>query len=503
MNIEHFLQDCYAIDPSLKEHEPELRRAIEKLIAAKPDARPDADFVARLRNEVVTNAGRMSASPMNDLRTFFSMRWVAPVGALTAVVLLILVTSPGGKTPIGDVAPGDGASSTVAAREGFGPLATAQGVNPAALSARGFGGGGGVGLPMAMSEDADAKMMIAPVDYVQYRFVYDGEFPELPADVTVLRRIKGFSGIQIPNISGGDVMDLSALSNTRLQSLAIVEDREFGLMAYIDALEGTINLSQNWQKWPHPEQQCVDEACWAQYRMSPEDVPSDEAVIEVADRFMDEYGISREGLGTPEVRNEWCVMYAASIVKEGFTAPDTLSVVYPFVMEGTAAVDESGTSAGIQVNVNLRHMRVDGAWNMSTLSFDRSTYTGETDAERIMKFVNQGGLYAWYDPNVKIVDVQLGAPELVYLRSWKAREDGTSDDLFVPALRFMVLDKPADQPWFRNAVVIPLAKDLLDLADEQNNGGVITPMGRGGVEPTLMVAPELVDPPVSEGEASL
>jgi hypothetical protein len=67
----------------------------------------------------------------------------------------------------------------------------------------------------------------------------------------------------------------------------------------------------------------------------------------------------------------------------------------------------------------------------------------------------------------------------------------------------MVLDKPADQPWFRNAVVIPLAKDLLDLADEQNNGGVITPMGRGGVEPTLMVAPELVDPPVSEEESSL
>ena len=94
------------------------------------------------------------------------------------------------------------------------------------------------------------------------------------------------------------------------------------------------------------------------------------------------------------------------------------------------------------------------------------------------------------------MDIELGNPEVVLTSYWKDNGDGTGGQmLYVPALRFAVLNPPKDQPWFRKAVTVPLAKDLLDQA-EANNNGYPTPIMymKGGDVPAAATTEPAVKP---------
>jgi len=524
-NIDAILADCYAIDPELKKHDAALREIVQKLLASKPDARPDAAFVARLREAVTQKAG---TAPFGDrLRQLFTMRSPFPAGAAIAaiaVIAVVLSTKDGIKPgSIGDVTGLTKGPLAVAdlGHGAFGSLVNANAgvaAGDQAISARAYGGGGGLGAtsavyppatpmmaPMADGESAaqerdaasgntamstDAKM-IAPYPYepINWRFTFDGELPAYDAELAVYRRVKGF-GASLGSPNGlanviGSVIDLSRFENATIQSFSVGEDREFGLIASVDAIEGMVSINQDWRRWPHPENLCRDEACWSRYRLDASQIPADDAIIAITDAFLADRGIDRGGYGAAEVRNDWRMGYAASsaMVKESYPAPETISVTYPQVLDDRTVVDEGGMTAGLSVNVNIRHMRVDGLWNLTGRAYERSLYAAETDTARVMKFVAQGGVWPSYiDPAAKTVDVALVAPEIVYLKTYKANENGMADELYVPALRFIVKTPPADQQWFRTSVVIPLAKESLDAADAQN-GGVPTPMPymmRGG-----------------------
>ena len=69
--------------------------------------------------------------------------------------------------------------------------------------------------------------------------------------------------------------------------------------------------------------------------------------------------------------------------------------------------------------------------------------------------------------------MDLGTPSVVLMRSWLPSGDGSSSEVNVPALQFPVLQKPADQPWFSNYVMVPLAKEILD---QKQDGPVVMPM---------------------------
>jgi len=515
--IDQILADCYAIDPSLKQHEPELREVVQKLLAAKPDARPDAAFVARLRKAVTAQASgnAPSASFADSFRNLFSLRMPLPVGAALALVAVIAVasampskraTSPdtvnevvrsaGGKLAVADLDSG-----------AFGSLAQVNSGAAMPVARPQSGGGGGLGAgSMATSAIApntaigsDAKMMM-PYEYVNYRYTYEGELPTIESEMSVFRRVKGFGG-SLGSASSlysavASLIDLNRLENASLLSYSVSEDKQFGLTASVAADEGVINLSQNWRLWPHPENQCRDEECWARFRLTADQVPQDDAVIGIADKFLADYGIDLGMYGKPEVRSEWRMMYASALVKSDVYIPDTVSVVYPQVVDGKTVVDESGAANGLAVSVNVRHMRVDGAWNITGRNFERSGYAMETDTTRIMKYVAQGGIWGNYvDPAAKTVDIILGTPELVYLKTYRTATDGfSSDELYVPAWRFPVTNPPSDQPWFRTSVVVPIAKESLDVADQNNvgNPGIPTPMPLmrdGGASNGVMTAP--------------
>ncbi|HTK04862.1 MAG TPA: hypothetical protein VL500_04720 [Candidatus Eisenbacteria bacterium] len=479
--ISVIIEDCCAADPSLHGREAELRPIVRALLEAQPDTKFDKDFAARLRKQVLAKA---KATPSGASTFFDRLRNLnrndvfVLGGAALGLVLAVTVASTalvgdkgGGKVALTHVAPSESfrprPSSGVIALNGgaFGDL---HGV---ASQAQDTGRGSNAGITSAAALTPDAamapgmeKMLVRPPQN-NYRFVYKGDIAVPGDQVTIYRRVKGFRGGSVagvtPMVQG--IVDLSRLEDPKFQNFSLIDDRDYGYNVYADALEGVVAFSAYWQRWPHPESQCRDEACFLRYRLKPEQLPTDAAAIDIADKFLADYGVSRDGFGAPEVHNEWKAQMAAGEAPDSAYVPETLSVVYPVKIDALTVDEGNGGAGGMTVSVNVRHMRVDGAWGITSNAYESSSYAAESDASRLRSFLEKGGVWGvWQDPEAKTVDIAVGDPTTVLVRVWKYLDDGTGDELFVPALRFPIIDPPSDGAMAgRTAVLVPLAKDAI------------------------------------------
>jgi hypothetical protein len=453
----------------------------KELKDARPETRFDARFEADLKRRFL--AGLPAGRP-SRISSFFEIMkkttYLIPAGA--ALVLLLALALNANVTTTG--LPSREASSTAGVSiepldgNAFGLLALSTAVSSPRPES---GGGSGIGLrqdsvaaptaPLGLGAAGGDAKMIAPDSWpgaINYRYVYNGgAIDGLDSSLAVLKRVKG-SAVGVRDLGGltTDLLDLSRLSDLKAGSYALFEDREFGYAIYVDLNEGTVSINQNWAKWPHPELACRDEACFQQYRLKAEDVPADDAVIAIADAFLADYGIDKTGLGAPVVRSEWRIAYAQATDKSFVYIPDSVNVVYPQMVEGRAVVDEGGPS-GLYVGVNVRQRRVDNVYGLTTQRYQSSFYDAETDEKRILGIVERGGVWGYMMEGAKTVEVEVGQPERVWTRSWLPDAAGNGQELLVPALRFPILNKPANEPYFRDSIVVPLIKDVLD----QNSGG--------------------------------
>jgi hypothetical protein len=414
---------------------------------------------------------------------------VVPSGALAVLVLAVLISSQ---------FKGAGAPAPAAPQAPI-PFAPA-GVRVIAVGDRAFGDlslvategdpalGGGLrtatdasAAPAAVpapSVPEDEKMMIMPYEPVYHRFVYKGEPLVLDAaSADVLKRVKP-SGVPAPaavTALAPGLIDLSRMPGLRLQAYSMVQDRDFGYFVNVDLFEGHVSLSQYWQRWPHPELGCADDACWQAMRIRPEQIPSDEEAIRIADAFMNESGIDRGLYGPAEVRGEWRGAYDLAQDKSLVYLPESINVVYPLRIDGRDVLFEGGEAFGLIVNVNVRHRRVDGMWNLMTHDYQAAAYALETDPKRILDVTARGGVYGWMPEgeDVKVVDVEIGAPERVLLKVWHSMSGEESQELIVPALKFPVIAPPEGEAFYRTAVVVPLVRELLD---QGAGGGGVMPM---------------------------
>jgi hypothetical protein len=460
----------------------------KELKDARPETRFDARFEADLKRRFL--AGLPAGRPSMFASFFETMKkttYLIPAGAALVLLVALALNSnvvPG--APSREAASTAGVSIEQLDDRAFGLLALSTGLGAARPES---GGGSGLGLrqdtaavpapsaaPLGLGAAGGDGKMIAPDSWpgaINYRYVYKGgPIASLDAQLAVLKRIKG-STVSAQNLGNLDIdlIDLSRLSDLKAGSYALVEDREFGYFINVDLNEGSVSINQNWAKWPHPEQSCRDEACFQQYRLKAEDVPADDAVIAIADAFLAEYGISKTGLGAPVVRSEWRIAYAQATDKSFVYIPDSVSVVYPQMIEGRPVVDDGGPS-GLYVGVNVRHRRVDNVYGLTTQRYQSSLYDAETDEKRILGIVERGGVWGYTVEGAKTVEVEVGEPERVWTRSWLPDPSGNGQELLVPALRFPILNKPANEPYFRDSIVVPLIKDVLD----QNSGGGGFPM---------------------------
>lgn len=482
--IARIIEDVCAADPSLHEREQELRPVVRAILEAQPDTKFDEAFAARVRAQVLAEAskGRPAKPSFLDRlrgvdRSAFFVLGTAALGLVLAVSLATvsaLGIRIGGKPAgIAQVAPSDSfkplehkTSGVVALADGaFGRLQGIPASPPPEAVGLG-GGGGGVGRPAPMAaEGVDKTMMPIAPEAVALRYVYKGDITPPAGKVTVYRRVKGFGSSASTVLSATrGIVDLSKLGDAKLQSFNVIDDREFGYNVFVDAADGAVTFSQYWPKWPHPEAQCQDDECFKRVQLRPEQMPPDDRIIGIADAFLDQFGIAKDGYGAPVARND----FQRSLALAGGDAskvyvPESVPVVYPIVIDGLRVHEQSGEVTGMLVGVNIRQMKVDNAWGITSNSYESSSYEGETDAAKLRAYLEHGGTL-YESPAAKTVDVPVGDPENVLVRVWRSHDDGTADELYMPALRFPVLEAPKDQPWTPSAVIVPLAKEAIEQA---------------------------------------
>ena len=114
-------------------------------------------------------------------------------------------------------------------------------------------------------------------------------------------------------------------------------------------------------------------------------------------------------------------------------------------------------------SIDVRRKEVMSVGNLRTHSFDSSSYAAASDREKVTQALKLGGspIY-WMPDGAKKVEVKLDAPVEAYLHSYQWNDaDGTSKELFVPALAFDVANMPKEGG-AKKRVILPLAMELIE-----------------------------------------
>ncbi len=488
MNIQNILSELYVLDPSLREHEAELKKIIDKIIMNKPKVLIDEAFVQNLRRSILQTEQKKS---LIFSLSFMKNKTLVASGAV--LVALLAIGIPWYLNQAGNM------SNSLALRENMnsGIVSLKQGAfgsllasgssaplgSPEAMSSvrHSSGGGGSAVSNMAVSNPpmADAKM-IAPA--YNYSFVYAGPpFTVDQSTLPVYNRVKSSAGSeQLARLLAGQnngLVDLNLFRNTRVQNITLVEDRADGYSITLEMQEGRASIGPAYDQWYKPN--CTpDGNCQYPEPLRESDVPSNERLIQIANDFLSSYSIDRSSYGEPQVDDMWkgSVMPLSARAEAAVYVPDVISVIYPLKVEGQEISESNGMGYGLRVQVDIRKMKSQGVWNIVAQNYQKSDYVVETNVDRILKFA-QSGWGGWYGAGEK-VELQLGAPERVYVAHYQYSYDTqSSNELFIPALRFPILNAPKDQPYFQKFVVVPLPKEILDNQEKQM-GGVMPIDGR-------------------------
>jgi len=512
--IKIILEDLYAIDESFKENEKELIEIINKLLVSRPDTKFDKKFARKLRVELLQkNKNEAINNLFYEITNMFTMKKISYAGAGIAVIALAIIIWQGGLLTPNETKFAFAPEITKVGKNAFGNLSNVQAQSNEVL---GKGAGSAATAPTALNDSVAAKedkarsqssggggaasesMIIGmPNPYsVNYKFIYQGdELNQDKSTIEVLKRVKGDEAAkslarQIGNLNFGN-LNLGSFSDLRLQNINFTEDRDYGYMININPQEGMISIYQNWQTWPQPADQCAgDQACYEKLQIKKEDVPADEVLIKIADKFVKERGIDMNYYNSPVVDQSW-KQYNAEY------ANDIISVIYPLLINGEKVYEESGQLYGLYVGVNIRENKVASIWNYTSQDYLSSEYEAETDFSRIVKFAEQGGRYRryWNVEGEEEKEIKLGTPEIFYVKIWQYANN-ENNELLVPAMIFPIIDRP--EGFYMQNVIVPLSKEILDEAERQgDNEPVIRPMPGILEDSDVESAPVLKDEEIS------
>ncbi|MCR4280075.1 MAG: hypothetical protein NUV82_01460 [Candidatus Komeilibacteria bacterium] len=515
-NIDKILADLYVIDESLRDHESQLKDIIQNILASRPDVDIDRDFEQTLRTELLTRAAEIKKGRQDSKFTINSLlmnkKFLYGIGGAALCALLVVpIMYYSGAANLQPLALDLNPRLVQAAPNAFGALTVAGGPNAqeSASFRSSAGGGSGVAMDTAATPVSDglggdgrvaSDMIVAPD--VEIKYSYSGEEVTIDEEqMLVLKRLKnGFNDQQLAGIlqrMNFNNLDLGKFSNVQVQNITLVEDRQYGLMLNIDFVEGAVYISENWRQWQAASPVCSDEGCWERNRLQYGDIPADDQLIALSNDFLNQYGIDLSSFGTPEVDNQWKLYYERAEDKTSYYVPEIVSVVYPQLYQGQPVYDESGNKAGVRVNINVRVKRVTGLYGLRSQQYQSSLYDIETDFARIKAIAEKGGRYPiyYYQPNVSEINLELGTPTISYVQVWKY-ENNESHELMVPAMVFPIIGSTADQPMYRQNVIVPLPKDLLN--DFGQDGPIrilpVEPMGgdgSGAIEPAIIEDTEI------------
>lgn len=523
-DLRTILEEIYALDPELRTKEQELVPIIETLMKHDPSRAPDGKFVEELRSQLKSHAVTLSSM---QHASSWSMRNVqfAFGGAVLATLILApaayLMMNKGGTTLTStgeQTGPMFAYSVTKESEHAFGDLTSAA-ATPATFGESGLGRGGGgeaaafpdgstvqgdqnpapatagaepanLARPQSGGGGGDAKMMIyPPQEMTRYAYKIDGDIPLGQKTVTVYKRDK-----KAPNVSIGGILksfnvgavDLGVFDGAVMDSVNFTQDKPYGYTVNVMLSEGAVNISQNWPRWPHPENDCQTDACFAKYRLTPSDIPADDVLIDIAKTFATDYKIDLSHYGAPVIDNMWRIDYENAADKTYAYVPESQGVIFPLLIDGKPVVDDNGSFNGISMGVSVREKKVTGVSGLISQKYLASDYAGVTNADDVKAYID-----AMMNPSMmpmaaesgstegtktKTVTVTLGAPTVGLLRTYVFDKNGVTDELIVPALIFPVKNVSDGSNLYRTSVVVPLAKEMLDRATQNRPIPLDTPM---------------------------
>lgn len=526
--IEKILEDVYLIDPELKKYEEDLKKIITEIIEKKPDTQFDEAFKEELKIKLLSRAEELIAEKKLKVNWFSGIFLVKNFSyAVFGAGLVIFILAPvlfliSYQNQILQVIPKDeevAQKQTIftagihqAKNEAFGKLSSsaspALSTSETAADSRnrtpmavGMGGGGGVASASGAStvsddsSDASSKMMMPyNPEKINYQYIYEGqEFSLKESELPVFKKIKDNNGGRrlAGVLSGLDFgfIDLSRFDNLMVNNLSLTEDKEFGYMLSVNLDENSVSISQNWMKWPNVYNNCQTEECFAKNRLQPNDVPADDQVIAIAKEFLIGLGINMEYYGPAFVQDAWRVEYSRAEDKSNAWVPDSLNVTFPLVINEQTVYDMSGERSGLSVSVDIRNMKVSGAYDITGNSYESSAYEAITDTDRILESVKNGGYQNYlgstvYDDPDKTVEIRLDSPTIELVRYFNYNsEKGASEELFVPALIFPVKSVSDETVYFyRKSVIVPLAKQIFEEDGDSRILPVPMPFSTTGAE---------------------
>ncbi|MBP9686574.1 MAG: hypothetical protein KBD66_02115 [Candidatus Doudnabacteria bacterium] len=489
-SIEQILEELYALDGGFKKHEVELRALLTDLVKTKPDVVVDQAFAQGLKAKLSAKADLLQTEARPS-HPFFARFSALNLGL--AVVALVAV-----------------ASSAVLYQKAYGPISvenyttTAQpasevvAIGPNAFGKLGLiaeggngrgGGGAALNAPTETSQmDTVAKMaggagtdaLIYPVR--SYRYSYRGEaIQDLAVSIPVYRKNKNGFASQASSILSRlrlKAFNLKDFTNPRLDSITLTDESENGYTAYIDFQSSVLNLYQNYTRWNSDEKRCnYDPTCLAQARQG-KTMAANEELIQIAQTFLKDQGVPMTAFAAPQVHESWVQALELSRSASPEYLPQDATVVFPRLVDGQEVRDESGFASGVMVTINVWSRQVTSASELGAFGVEKSEYAAETDTTRLIALAERGTYYnypEYRDPNAEVVTVELGTPTRGLVRTWQTANDGSSGtELYVQALFFPVTNQK-DTGYYGKYVVIPLAKDILDAAN-QNPPAQIMPL---------------------------
>ncbi len=358
-----------------------------------------------------------------------------------------------------------------------------------AANTTGMGGAAGIAADIAPPGTG-----IYIPEYYSFEYVGEDITDLLAKDQPVYKRTKqdlssNYLDQILRNFSFG-LIDLSKLDGAKLQNYSLIQDQEYGFSSYVDLVEQTVSINQNWEKWPNPyacnavppiasgEFVSTTPACNPPAPLELKDMPEDQVVVDAAKEFLNRFDVSLSGYGEPVVDNNWRVQY--DNLKSNKTSyayiPEVLDIVFPYNIEGKSVYEEYGNMAGLHVNYSIRDNKVTGFYDLRSRQYQQSKYAGVTDANKVQQIAERGGFRNYNDYNLgdgaKKTILKLQTPTVQIMRFWKY-ENNTNTELFVPALVYPIENRGN---YWRSNVIVPLVNDVLD--GENYQGGPV-PLSAG------------------------
>lgn len=289
-------------------------------------------------------------------------------------------------------------------------------------------------------------------------FRYAGQLPDLP-NLPVLRRdpvIDRTAFVASLEQTMGAIIHLKQFTDLRGQMVTLTERTADGYTVTIDFTRGSVSL---YKQAAATDLKMLSATAGGTNAPAAKAI-TDDQVISVARQFLGDHGVSLDHTLTPVVTDLGGPIAA---VPETTKAVPVVSyakmVTFPWTINDTPVIDQSGAPYGLTVTVQTSDSTVTAVENIVDWHFTGSDYPLVSDTAKVLDVAKRGGLYGSL-PTTVTDTIDLATPSMAYMiSSYQLASDGL--DYFIPAWRFGIGHVPTGVQLYQNAVVVPLVETLL------------------------------------------